>query len=111
MMASCEDTIIELFNIIQSIIHINKQKILLLFSLFYKLFLICFNCIKFIYIIQSYIYYDNHILILILSYDVMTFNQQIPTISNLVLHYIIHPIIFILYYYLKYFLLLLSYLY
>jgi hypothetical protein len=26
MMASCEDTIIELLNIIQSIIHINKQK-------------------------------------------------------------------------------------
>ena len=26
MMASCEDIIIELFNIIQSIIHINKQK-------------------------------------------------------------------------------------
>ena len=109
MMASCEDTIIELFNIIQSIIHINKQNGLL-FSLNYKVFLIYFNCIKFIYIILSYIYYDNHILILILSYDVMTFNQQIPTISNLVLHYIIHPIIFILYYYLKYFFLLLSYL-
>ena len=26
MMASCEDTIIELLNSIQSIIHINKQK-------------------------------------------------------------------------------------
>ncbi len=75
MIPSFEDTIFELIYIIQSITNINKQKILLLFSFTYKVFFICFNCIKYIKIISSNIYYKYHILILILYYYVMTFNQ------------------------------------
>jgi hypothetical protein len=62
MMASVEEANIILFFIILSINHINKQKkIWLLFPLIYKVFLICFNCIRFLKLF-------HHIYILIFTY-------------------------------------------